>query len=366
MVQYYRANLQPTMTPALSRESHHWSTLVDLLLQVARGVDLACQRLKSLEGYAKGVNINVTRQLELIRQEKVSLTSQTEAAKGGKQNSPEDQILGKGWRSKLKLLWRRQEGEEQRRRQERKSRRKRTSEGAKDGVRPGGDDEGPESERGVLGGISSRCAGPSSFTNAEGGMTYLPEGGHEPRIQVFASFVALMEKAWNVLVRLRFMMRRQLTTAVGNFPLTRSRDDIFPLPTSQATSVALRGTLGALNDLSGFGPETEEGEISSEALVIQKNLKRLLERFDIWESPCPPVSCEDLFSSKTVDYCGEEVKVAQHLEWSRVAESLPEGVGLLPLEDFCRLERSTLSRISPTTCCRPDMIKVPTPPAVMV
>ena len=43
MVQYYRANLQPTMTPALSRESHHWSTLVDLLLEVARGVDLACQ-----------------------------------------------------------------------------------------------------------------------------------------------------------------------------------------------------------------------------------------------------------------------------------------------------------------------------------
>ena len=96
--------------------------------------------------------------------------------------------------------------------------------------------------------------------------------------------------------------------------LVRSRDDIFPLPTSQATSVALCGTLGALNDLSGFGPETEEGEISSEALVIQKNLKRLLERFDIWESPCPLVSCEHLFSSKTVDYCGEEVSPAPWVE----------------------------------------------------
>ena len=63
MVQYYRGQLQPVMSPALTRESFHWAMLIDLLVQgeVARGVDLACQRLKSLEGYAKGITLDVAR-----------------------------------------------------------------------------------------------------------------------------------------------------------------------------------------------------------------------------------------------------------------------------------------------------------------
>lgn len=68
------------MTPALMRESHHWAMMVDLLVQgeIARATDLACQRLKSLEGYAKGVTLDVTRNLELVPLEKASLASPTE------------------------------------------------------------------------------------------------------------------------------------------------------------------------------------------------------------------------------------------------------------------------------------------------
>ena len=105
------------------------------------------------------------------------MTSQTEATKAGKLAEEENKIA-------LKTTWERvakqaQATLEEARRERakakarRESRRKRTSEGhrgregqsgieATDGVRPGGDDEGPESERGVLGGISSRCEGPSS------------------------------------------------------------------------------------------------------------------------------------------------------------------------------------------------------------
>ena len=223
-----------------------------------------------------------------------------------------------------------------------------------------------DAERGVLGGISSRCEAPSSFTMHGGEVTYLPEGGHGSQIQFFASFEALMEKAWNVLTHLRKVMRRQLTTATGFSSLRKSRDDIFPLPTSQAMPVALRGTLGALNDLSGFGPETDGGEISSEALVVQKNLERLVHRFDVWDSPCPQVSFDHLFSSRTVDYCGEEVKVAQRLEWTRVSASLPDGVGQLPLEDYCRLGTLHFVQNFTSHLLPADMIKVPKPPAVMV
>ena len=40
---------------------------------------------------------------------------------------------------------------------------------------------------------------------------------------------------------------------------------------------------------------------------------------------------------RKVDYCGEEVKVAQSVTWAAVSESLPEGVGSLPLTEFCTL-----------------------------
>ena len=95
LVQYYRAHLQPVMTPALSREAHHWSLLVDLLLkgEIARGCDLACQRLKSLEAYAKGVVLDISRQLELVPPEKASLTSLTETNQAGKLAQEESKVM---------------------------------------------------------------------------------------------------------------------------------------------------------------------------------------------------------------------------------------------------------------------------------
>ena len=94
LTQYFRASLQPVMSPALSRESLHWATLVDLLLQgeTARATDLACQRLKGLEAYAKGVHIDVSRRLELIPGEKESLTRPSEVSQAGKEVAEEDKV----------------------------------------------------------------------------------------------------------------------------------------------------------------------------------------------------------------------------------------------------------------------------------
>ena len=94
LTQYYRASLQPVMTPALSRESMHWASLIDLLLQgeVARATDLACQRLKSLESYAKGVQLDISRRLELIPAEKESLTRASEISKAGKETMEEEKL----------------------------------------------------------------------------------------------------------------------------------------------------------------------------------------------------------------------------------------------------------------------------------
>jgi len=97
LVQYFRGHLQPQMGPALSRESHHWSMLVDLLLQgeVARACDLACQRLKSLESYSKGVTLDIARNLELVPPEKTSLASRTETSLAGRLASEEQKVNAK-------------------------------------------------------------------------------------------------------------------------------------------------------------------------------------------------------------------------------------------------------------------------------
>lgn len=92
MVQYFRGNLRPIMTPALQRESHHWSMLLDLLVQgeIARGCDL-----KSLESYARGVTLDITRHLELVPAERASLATATETNLAGKQATEESKLQAK-------------------------------------------------------------------------------------------------------------------------------------------------------------------------------------------------------------------------------------------------------------------------------
>ena len=66
---------------------------------------MACQRLKSLEGYAKGVSQDVTRNLELVPLEKGSLASATETMQAGRLAAEEAKIaqrtryVGKGGES---------------------------------------------------------------------------------------------------------------------------------------------------------------------------------------------------------------------------------------------------------------------------
>eukprot|EP00438_Fugacium_kawagutii_P013582 Skav223043 [mRNA] locus=scaffold1069:163813:168437:+ [translate_table: standard] len=62
-----------------------------------------------------------------------------------------------------------------------------------------------------------------------------------------------------------------------------------------------------------------------------------LQRFTIWDEQVTSISFEQFFRSKNVDYQGEEIKIAQRIVWEAVENSLPDGVGQLPLQSFCRL-----------------------------
>ena len=73
----------------------------------------------------------------------------------------------------------------------------------------------------------------------------------------------------------------------------------------------------------------------------QKSVREQLERFDIWHESIEETNFEKYFTSRSVDYAGEEVKIALELCWEAVSNSLPEGVGRLDLSDFCCLGTKT-------------------------
>ena len=67
----------------------------------------------------------------------------------------------------------------------------------------------------------------------------------------------------------------------------------------------------------------------------KESVRRQLKRFDIWEEKFIVDGFERFFETKNIDYSGEEVRLAQKLNWRAVENSLPEGVGNLELASFC-------------------------------
>ena len=244
----------------------------------------------------------------------------------------------------------------------------------------GSDKEVERSERGAPGGIGSQ-SGEVEISDdevvGERQMTFgpsrhgsqsesLPKGHGQGRIHFVTQFSELLGIAWDILQDVRSKMRQQLTTALENIVFRSNSQDIFPLPVSQEDPIEVAAMISGLNDLSdcsGEPPPPGKDDISA---LMKKRLCKLSERFKIWETPKPVLDFKTLFSRKDVDYCGEEVKVALNLSWEAVQASLPEGVGCLPLEDFCR--HGTLEYVLnfEKYMQPPDLVQVPRPPKVMV
>ena len=70
--QYYRQHLQGQVGPVMGREMQHWCLVVDLMLRgrPAAALDVAAQRIKSLEQIANGVQADIARRLELVGPER--------------------------------------------------------------------------------------------------------------------------------------------------------------------------------------------------------------------------------------------------------------------------------------------------------
>lgn len=128
----------------------------------------------------------------------------------------------------------------------------------------------------------------------------------------------------------------------------RSKFSLFPLPTSRSSYDGLVTPLSddglswllavcvSLNSI--WGDELYyDGPVSDGQLECLNLLAKDVKRFCDITEPIPSLQWEELFKVKSIDYKGEEVKVARWFQWKNVQPALPNEVGRVPLADVCTL-----------------------------
>ena len=125
----------------------------------------------------------------------------------------------------------------------------------------------------------------------------------------------------------------------GSMPKT-SNKGLFPLPVTgypedifQSGSF-LRALAYGLNSLNGLGLG-RSGKTSSNSWRALKRMSAVLQGSKLLQEPIPSLKFEDFFSVKSVDYMGEEIRLARPLLWKSLEPSLPSMVGQLDLRQFC-------------------------------
>ena len=117
--------------------------------------------------------------------------------------------------------------------------------------------------------------------------------------------------------------------------------EIFPLPVPrQSLPVSsqhpfLRALVVCLNSLHSCG-EVGRGDVPSPAsLRVMKRLESVIQGSHILDEPLPDIDFSKFFSKRSLDYAGEEVKLAIPISWRSVEASLPPEAGSLDIRDFC-------------------------------
>ena len=128
----------------------------------------------------------------------------------------------------------------------------------------------------------------------------------------------------------------------------RDRKDLFPLPTSESmlgrllTQVEKPGIFWvqamcvALNSMWG-GCLHSNDEVGPEGTACLKRLEKEVLRFQGMSGRLEDFSWSDFFSTRSIDYKGDEVKTARSFSWDNIKHALPAEIGAVPLEAVCTL-----------------------------
>ena len=157
----------------------------------------------------------------------------------------------------------------------------------------------------------------------------------------------------------------------------RAVADLFPLPTSECRLSALFPQLDAsslcwlqaicmsLNSLWG-GDLFYEGEVNAVTVDCLTLLCRDVERFRGMDGVLESFSWPSFFSTRGVDYKGDEVKTAKYFAWKNIAPALPEEIGRVPLEQVCTLGAQHYVENFDSFIKDPSEWDIPKSPRVMV
>eukprot|EP00435_Cladocopium_sp_Y103_P035476 s619_g9.t1 len=117
--------------------------------------------------------------------------------------------------------------------------------------------------------------------------------------------------------------------------------DIFPLPVKCHHSLGmpekawLPATSIGLNSLAGADVHSPVEKTSPGSARVLKRLASALKGSPLLGTSLSGVNFDRFFDTKTLDYSGEEVKLAQKVTWKSISPSLPPQVAQLNIEDFC-------------------------------
>ena len=121
---------------------------------------------------------------------------------------------------------------------------------------------------------------------------------------------------------------------------TAGKLDLFPLPAPGDTNgfadvfSSLRALTYGLNSLTGLC-SAHSGRANPTASRVLKRLQGVVDGSGILEEPIPTLNFQEFFETRSVDYSGDEIKLAKDISWESISPSLPDEVGQLDLRDFC-------------------------------
>eukprot|EP00435_Cladocopium_sp_Y103_P031778 s555_g8.t1 len=157
----------------------------------------------------------------------------------------------------------------------------------------------------------------------------------------------------------------------------RNSKDIFPLPTSKSL---LKTILPQLDD-NGIGwmqavclslntiwgsEDDAEAPLSGAAEECLRLLSKDVGKFSEMSLRLDDFCWIDFFSTRTIDYKGDEVKTARTFNWENIRHALPKEVGKVPLEEVCTLGALHYVQNFDSFIKPPEMWDLGRPPRVMV
>ncbi len=156
----------------------------------------------------------------------------------------------------------------------------------------------------------------------------------------FDDVVGILCEVFDELKRKCGVKHSRVQNSGGVFPLPETLQGLQRLIVDSAFGnrdaqclLAIARALNSYYGVSCSGCEAETVAKRSSAIGLMKYAQDVVG----WQEKFEGVSWDDLLSTRSIDYKGDEVRVSKQFRWENIASALPDEVGQIPLSDVCDL-----------------------------